>query len=189
MTDERPIDPTPEQPTAAVGGDPTSADHGANAADATAGGTTAGDGGDRPPGWSSFSTSDEGADPESAGAKMVSQLQAMIDSIATQATPVAKQIGLKAAELTAAAADRAGPIAHKAGDVAADASGKLAVRSREFAEAMRRELGASDNGTSAAAEGATDAGATDASTTTTAILDRPVDEVVDEVNRQADDAS
>jgi hypothetical protein len=186
VTDERPADPTPEQPTEAVGGDPTGESPGPDAA-GTAGET--GETGEQTSTWSTSSTSGEGVDPESAGAKMVSQLQAMIDSIATQATPVAKQIGLKAAELTAAAADRAGPIAHRAGDVAADASGKLAVRSREFADAIRRELGAPENGTSAATDDATDAGATDPSSTTTAILDRPVDEVVDEVNARADDAS
>ena len=35
----------------------------------------------------------------------------MIDNVATQAAPVARQIGAKAAELAAAAADRAGPFA------------------------------------------------------------------------------
>ena len=45
--------------------------------------------------------------------RMVAQLQSMIDSIATQAAPVVRQVGIKAAELAAAAADRAGPIAHK----------------------------------------------------------------------------
>jgi hypothetical protein len=120
---------------------------------------------------------------------MLSQLQSMIDTIATQAKPVAKQIGLKAAELTAAAADRAVPAAHKAGDVAADASGKLAIRSREFAESIRRELGITEEGGSpdatagpAESDGGSSA-ASDGGSTATAVMDRPVDEIVDEVNR------
>ena len=39
----------------------------------------------------------------------LSQLQKMIDDIATQAAPVARQIGAKAAELAAVAAEKAGP--------------------------------------------------------------------------------
>jgi hypothetical protein len=70
---------------------------------------------------------------------MLAQLQSMIDSIATQATPVVKQIGAKAAELAAAAADRAGPIAHKAADATAGASVRIASRSREFAADLRRD--------------------------------------------------
>ena len=57
--------------------------------------------------------------PEDANAagnpadRMLAQLQSMIDSIATQAAPVVRQVGAKAAELAAATADRAGPIAHR----------------------------------------------------------------------------
>jgi len=167
MTDEQPADPHPDQPADVPGSNPSSESAAADAAD------------DQESGWSTAP-----ADPDSAGAKMISQLQSMIDSIATQAAPTARQIGIKAAELTAIAADRAGPIAHKAGDAAADVSGKLAVRSREWAETMRRELGGSGNGSSSPSDGATDAGATDASSTATTVMDRPVDEIVDEVNRQ-----
>ncbi len=74
-----------------------------------------------------------------AAERMLGQLQSMIDSIATQATPVVKQVGAKAAELAAAAADRAGPIAHKAADATAGASVKIASRSREFAADLRRD--------------------------------------------------
>ena len=108
------------------------------------------------------------ADPDSAGSKMLGQLQTMIDQVATQARPMARQIGIKAAELTAIAADRAGPAAHKAGDVAADASSKLAVRSREFADALRRELGMSEDGSGNDA-------AADASSASTAVMDRVED--------------
>jgi hypothetical protein len=170
MNDERPTE-HPDQPIESIGETPaaetpaadTTADAAAEAAD-----TAAGTGYDQSSDWSTFQA-DADAESETAGAKMVSQLQAMIDSIATQATPVARQIGLKAAELTALAADRAGPLAHKAGDAAADVSGKLAVRSREFADAMRRELGASDGTPSG------DAPEGDVSASATAVLDRPED--------------
>jgi hypothetical protein len=84
---------------------------------------------------------------------MLGQLQSMIDSVATQATPVVRQIGLKAAELAAAAADRAGPIAHKAADATADAGTRIAERSRVIAAELRRDIAnASSNGESAPAE-------------------------------------
>src|SRR5262245_62908776 len=51
-------------------------------------------------------------DARAAAERMLGQLQAMIDSVATQAAPVVRQIGAKAAELAAVAADRAGPLAH-----------------------------------------------------------------------------
>ncbi len=86
--------------------------------------------------------------------RMVSQLQAMIDSIATQAAPVARQVGIKAAELAAAAADRAGPIAHRAADATADAAVKIAERSRVIAADLRREM--NGNGQTATAEPTTD---------------------------------
>jgi hypothetical protein len=172
MTDERPAD-TPGQPIESIGDSPTTdaADTASEPAAGTHGADTAAGAGYRESSdWSTFQgETDSGS--ETAGAKMISQLQAMIDSIATQAAPVARQIGLKAAELTALAADRAGPLAHKAGDAAADASGKLAVRSREFADAMRRELGVSGDGS------ATGETAEGESTTSTAVLDRPADAV------------
>jgi hypothetical protein len=91
--------------------------------------------------------------------RMLAQLQSMIDSIATQAAPVVRQVGIKAAELAAAAADKAGPIAHKAADATADASVKIAERSRVIAADLRREASGA-NGTSA-----------DDAPTTTAVLD------------------
>jgi hypothetical protein len=94
-----------------------------------------------------FHASDEGSTKahEEANAtgtpadRMLAQLQSMIDSIATQAAPVVRQVGAKAAELAAAAADRAGPIAHKAAEATAGASVKIAERSREFAADLRRD--------------------------------------------------
>jgi hypothetical protein len=88
---------------------------------------------------STTNPTDAGQGAGAAAERMLGQLQSMIDSIATQATPVVKQVGAKAAELAAAAADRAGPIAHKAADATAGASVKIASRSREFAADLRRD--------------------------------------------------
>jgi hypothetical protein len=105
-----------------------------------------------------------GNDPRAAAERMLSQLQSMIDSIATQAAPVVRQVGAKAAELAAVAADRAGPLAHRAADATADASVKIAERSRTLAADLRnRATGANDDDAEAASrssvavEGADDA--------------------------------
>ena len=76
----------------------------------------------------------------------VSQLQAMIENLATQATPVIKEIGAKAAELAALAGDKAGPVARKAAEVTGDAGQKLAMKSREFATELRRDVGSTKTG-------------------------------------------
>jgi hypothetical protein len=178
MTDERPTD-NPDKPSGWSGtndaASPPDSAETANAA-GSAGGTIPDTG--PIPGWTVSDGADDAAAADSGGAKMLSQLQAMIVSIATQATPVAKQIGVKAAELTAAAADRAGPFAHKAGDAAADASTKIAQRSRELAADLRRELAKASNGSSPTDD---DPGAAnDAGSTATAVMDRPGDEIADE---------
>lgn len=90
-------------------------------------------------GWTAPDDHPSGQGAGAAAERMIAQLQSMIDSIATQAAPVVRQVGAKAAELAAAAADRAGPIAHKAADATAGASVKIAERSREFAADLRRE--------------------------------------------------
>src|SRR5207247_8559238 len=84
-----------------------------------------------------------------AGAKArewVSQLQAMIENLATQATPVVKQIGAKAAELAALAGHKAGPVAQKAAEVTGEAGQKLAVKSREFATELRSDVASTKAG-------------------------------------------
>jgi hypothetical protein len=101
-------------------------------------------------GWTaeqSETTSQGGA--SATADRMISQLQSMIDSIATQAAPVVRQIGAKAAELAAIAADKAGPIAHKAADATADASVRIAERSRVLAADLRRDAGAGNGGSGA----------------------------------------
>jgi hypothetical protein len=73
------------------------------------------------------------------GREWLSQLQAMIDNVATQAAPVMREIGAKAAELAAIAGEKAGPIAHKAAEVTESAGTKLAERGRVVAADLRRD--------------------------------------------------
>ncbi len=67
----------------------------------------------------------------------LSQLESMIHGIATQAAPVARQVGAKAAELTAAAAAKAGPVAHRAADMTTDVGQRLADRAQSVASELR----------------------------------------------------
>ena len=55
-----------------------------------------------------------GGDKPRAGREMLVQLQQMIDTLATQAAPVMREVAAKAAELAAIAGEKAGPLAHKA---------------------------------------------------------------------------
>lgn len=71
------------------------------------------------------------------------QLEAMIQEIATQAAPVARQVGAKAAELAAVAAVKAGPLAQKAAEVTTDYGQRFAERAQSVAAELRRE-GAED---------------------------------------------
>jgi hypothetical protein len=70
----------------------------------------------------------------------LSQLQAMIENLATQAAPVVKEVGAKAAELAALAGDKAGPAAQKAAELTGQAGQKLAARSRDLAAELRRDV-------------------------------------------------
>jgi len=94
-------------------------------------------------GWNS---TDAGGDSGAAGdtgagrgREWLAQLQAMIDDVATQAAPIARQVGAKAAELAALAAEKAGPAAQRAAEVTADASAKFAERAHQAAAELRRE--------------------------------------------------
>lgn len=113
-------------------------------------------------GWTADDTTQSGQASGNTAERMISQLQQMIDSIATQAAPVVRQVGIKAAELAAAAADRAGPIAHKAADATADASVKIAERSRVLAADLRRDVASANGG---------NGGSGDTGGSTTAVLD------------------
>lgn len=110
----------------------------------TPGSAGSGSTGDESFGWTGDESTTGGNDARAAAERMLAQLQAMIDQIATQAAPVVRQIGAKAAELAAVAADRAGPLAHRAADATAEASVKIAERSRTFAADLRSRTGEGD---------------------------------------------
>jgi hypothetical protein len=148
-------------------------------ADRSAEPTPGAPGADETFGWTAHDTTNSQAGTGTTAERMVAQLQSMIDSIATQAAPVVRQVGIKAAELAAAAADRAGPIAHKAADATADASVKIAERSRVIAADLRREVANATNGSSTdagtSADLRTEAAGSDASTAVATVHDDATD--------------
>ncbi len=73
-----------------------------------------------------------------AGREMLVQLQQMIDTLATQAAPVMREVAAKAAELAAVAGEKAGPIAHRAAGMTETVGQRVAVRSKEVAADLRR---------------------------------------------------
>lgn len=87
-----------------------------------------------------------GSDARTTAERMLGQLQSMIDTVATQAAPVVRQIGAKAAELAAVAADRAGPLAHRAADATEHAGERLAERSRTWAADLRSRTAEGNGG-------------------------------------------
>ncbi|HYM83044.1 MAG TPA: hypothetical protein VEY67_02690 [Candidatus Dormibacteraeota bacterium] len=111
-----------------------------------------------------------GGGPRATGREWMDQLQSMIDDIATQAAPVVRQIGAKAAELAAVAGEKAGPIAHRAAEATETAGIRLAERSRQLAEDLKRQQATEGTapGSTAAGDAAdvppTDPGATGGAT-------------------------
>jgi hypothetical protein len=81
-----------------------------------------------------------------AGREMLVQLQQMIDTLATQAAPVMREVAAKAAELAAVAGEKAGPLAHKAAGMTESVGQRVAARSKEVAADLRRprETGSAD---------------------------------------------
>ena len=80
------------------------------------------------------------ADGESRSAQMhewLAQLQQMIDRVAHEAAPVAKQVAAKAAELAAVAGEKAGPIAKRAAEMTEDVGTRVAERGRKLAADLR----------------------------------------------------
>jgi hypothetical protein len=73
---------------------------------------------------------------------MVSQLQQMIEQVATAATPALKEVAAKAAELAASAAVHAGPIAHKVANQADRAGKVVASKGRDLASDLRQSRAA-----------------------------------------------
>ena len=69
---------------------------------------------------------------------MLVQLQQMIDTLATQAGPVMREVAAKSAELAAIAGEKAGPLAYKAAGVTQIVGQRVATRSKEYAADLRR---------------------------------------------------
>jgi hypothetical protein len=80
----------------------------------------------------------EAAPRAPAGREMLVQLQQMIDTMATQAGPVMREVAAKAAELAAIAGEKAGPLAHRAAGVTESVGQRVAARSKDFAADLRR---------------------------------------------------
>lgn len=91
-----------------------------------------------------------------SGREMLVQLQQMIDTVATQAAPVMREVAAKAAELAAVAGEKAGPVAYRAAGVAQNVGERVAARSKEYADQLRRqEMGAqstTESGTATSAD-------------------------------------
>jgi hypothetical protein len=97
--------------------------------------------GDEPPADEPAGPAPSGADETTTGTsrEWMSQLETMIQDVANQAAPVARQIAAKAAELTAVAAVKAGPLAQRAAVATTDAGQKLAERAQSLAAELRGE--------------------------------------------------
>ncbi len=76
-----------------------------------------------------------------SGNAWTSQLQSMIDNIATQARPVVLEVMAKAAELASVAAEHAGPVAQRAANVTEEVGQKVATRTKEWAADLRQQQG------------------------------------------------
>jgi hypothetical protein len=86
----------------------------------------------------------DGGDKPRAGREMLVQLQQMIDTLATQAAPVMREVAAKAAELAAIAGEKAGPLAHKAAGMTEQVGQRVAARSKEVAADLRRPRDATE---------------------------------------------
>jgi hypothetical protein len=82
----------------------------------------------------------------------LSQLQGMIENLATQAAPVVREVGAKAAELAAMAGEKAGPLAQRAAVFTENAGHKIAERSRDLAVDLRNQAAAAKAANAASAE-------------------------------------
>jgi hypothetical protein len=87
-------------------------------------------------------TSTEGSDRSSEPNTAIRQLEAIIQNLATYATPVLREIAARAAELAAKAGEAAGPVAHKAAGVTEEVGGRLAAKGHEIAFGLRSERAA-----------------------------------------------
>lgn len=94
--------------------------------------------------WTEPETTTGGTDK---AREWLTQLQAMIENLATQAAPVVRDIGAKAAELAAIAGEKAGPVAQRAAELTGQAGNKLAEKSHALAADLRRDAAAAKVGT------------------------------------------
>lgn len=69
----------------------------------------------------------------------LAQLEAMIQNVAREAAPVARDVGAKAAELAAVAAVKAGPIAQKAAEATVEYGQRFAEKAQTVAADWRSE--------------------------------------------------
>jgi hypothetical protein len=114
----------------------------------------------------SFAWTEPEAKSGDAGAKArewLSQLQSIIDQLATQAAPVVREVGAKAAELAALAGEKAGPVAQRAAEATGKAGEKLALKGRDLAAELRRDAAAAKTNTETA-EDIAESTATDSTT-------------------------
>lgn len=92
-------------------------------------------------------TSDTANPPSGAAAQPVRQLDSIMDSLASYATPVVREIAAKAAELAARAGEAAGPVAQRAADRTDAIGERLATKGREVAADLRRDTAVGKSGT------------------------------------------
>jgi hypothetical protein len=84
-------------------------------------------------------TTETGNGPSATPAPPVRQLDSIMQSLATYATPVLREIAAKAAELAAKAGEAAGPVAQRAADKAESLGEGVAIKGREVAADLRRD--------------------------------------------------
>ncbi len=112
----------------------------------------------------------EGSAAGARAKEWLAQLEAMIQEIATQAAPAARQVGAKAAELAAVAAAKAGPAVQKAGEVTAGYSARFAERAQSVATELRSSV---QPGAAEGPEASTDEASTDEASADEASADEP----------------
>jgi hypothetical protein len=94
-----------------------------------------------------------------AGREMLVQLQQMIDTLATQAAPVMREVAAKAAELAAVAGEKAGPLAHRAAGATETLGQRVAAKSKDIAVELRRPKPADEQAAGEFADGPSESSA------------------------------
>jgi hypothetical protein len=77
----------------------------------------------------------------------IRQLDAILENLASYATPVLREIAARAAELAARAGEAAGPMAQGLADKTEAAGGRLSTKGRELASDLRRDTAVAKSGT------------------------------------------